>query len=370
MTKAAWIGALVVGLFVGAVPAFAHHSFAAEYDATKPVTLTGTITRIEWINPHAWIYLDVTGTDGQVVNWALELPAPHSLFRRGWKKTDLSVGSEVTVRGYLAKDGSQHAAARNITLPDGSKLSADLSGPTQRPSREAPLLAGLPSVALVRASVALNLPGDARFDARADQSAVGQSDAVKPIPAELPAIVARVNGEAIERWELEAAVRDFDAQSGHQLPAEMRDEALRAILDEILAEHLMVQEAHARKIEVAEAEVQARLTQIRSDFPNEAAFEKTLAASGMSLDELRLRTRRSLEIDKLIAAEIEPKIAVQEADVVAFYEENIERFRLGGQSLAAARTSITEFLADQQRDEKTDAFIRQLRAQAKIEIYV
>lgn len=106
----------------------AHHSFAAEYDANKPVTLRGVVTKMVWSNPHAWIYVDVTGPDGRVVNWAIETGNPNALYRRGWRKTDLPEGAGLTVEGYLAKDGTPTVNAANITLSDGRRLFAGSSG--------------------------------------------------------------------------------------------------------------------------------------------------------------------------------------------------------------------------------------------------
>jgi hypothetical protein len=106
----------------------AHHSFAAEYDGNKPITLTGAISKMLWSNPHAWIYVDVKGTDGKTVNWAFETGGANALYRRGWKKTDLPVGEKVTIEGFLARDGSNQVNATNIKLPDGRQLFAGSSG--------------------------------------------------------------------------------------------------------------------------------------------------------------------------------------------------------------------------------------------------
>jgi Family of unknown function (DUF6152) len=111
-----------LGLLLAAVPVLAHHSFAAEFDAKKPVKLTGTVTKMEWINPHAWIYIDVKNTDGTVTNWMVEAGAPNALLRRGWTKNSLLPGTEIVIEGYQAKDGANRANGRDITFKDGKKL--------------------------------------------------------------------------------------------------------------------------------------------------------------------------------------------------------------------------------------------------------
>src|SRR5436190_23651964 len=90
---------------------FAHHSFTAEYDSKGPVTLKGTITKMEWVNPHAWLYIDVKGPDGKTVSWALEFGGANSLYKRGWRREDLPAGTEVTVKGFRARNGKSIAAA-------------------------------------------------------------------------------------------------------------------------------------------------------------------------------------------------------------------------------------------------------------------
>jgi len=120
-----------LGLVLTAVSTFAHHSFAAEFDADKPVRLVGTVTKIEWTNPHAWFYIDVTDEAGKTVNWGWELGSPNGLIRAGWTRNSLKVGSVITVEGSRARDGGNSANARMVVLNStGQKLFAASSQPS------------------------------------------------------------------------------------------------------------------------------------------------------------------------------------------------------------------------------------------------
>ena len=125
-----------LSLLAAAAPIHAHHSFAAEFDATKPVKMTGTVTKIEWTNPHVWFYVDIKDETGKVTNWGFELGSPNGLMRRGWTRNSMKVNEVVTVEGSAAKDGSNHVNARSVTLAStGQKLFA-ASSQEQQPQQQ------------------------------------------------------------------------------------------------------------------------------------------------------------------------------------------------------------------------------------------
>jgi len=133
--------AVAAAVLAGAVSASAHHSFAAEFDASKPIRLVGTITKVQWTNPHSFFYVDVRDESGNVVNWACEGGGPGALSRRGWKRGDLKLGDTLVVDGYMARDGSHLIDARRVTLPDGRSIyggSQGDGGPGSRLDDETP----------------------------------------------------------------------------------------------------------------------------------------------------------------------------------------------------------------------------------------
>ena len=133
---AALAAACGVLLFVLTVPAWAHHSFASEYDADMPAKITGTVKKVEWINPHSWITLDVKQPDGTVQTWEVEAGAPNAMFRRGFNKDSLPIGTEIVVTGYLAKNGLHRLNGRDLTLPDGQKLFMATSNPFEKEDKK------------------------------------------------------------------------------------------------------------------------------------------------------------------------------------------------------------------------------------------
>jgi hypothetical protein len=126
--------ALAALMAVRVAPVNAHHSFAAEFDASKPITIKGVVAQIEWKNPHVWFYVNVKEEDGRTTRWGCEMGAPHQLQQRGWLRDTMKIGDVVTVEGSLARDGSKRANARTVTTSDGKTLGAASSGdPTTRP---------------------------------------------------------------------------------------------------------------------------------------------------------------------------------------------------------------------------------------------
>ena len=126
---------VTAGLMLSAAPAPAHHSFAAEFDSSQPITLTGALTRMEWINPHGWIYIDVPGPGGKVANWAIEAGPPNALLRRGLRRTDFPIGVKVIVKGFRAKNGTPTASGETVTFEDGRNFflgSSDTPAPGSR----------------------------------------------------------------------------------------------------------------------------------------------------------------------------------------------------------------------------------------------
>jgi hypothetical protein len=118
------IALFTAAILGSAAPSFAHHSFAAEFDGTKPVTLRGKVTEFEWVNPHSWVHIDVTDDKGNTVNWACETAPPNMLYRTGWRRDSLKTGDEVVIEGFRAKDGSNTMNARTVQTPDGKRFFA------------------------------------------------------------------------------------------------------------------------------------------------------------------------------------------------------------------------------------------------------
>lgn len=135
MRKALIISITMAALLALSMQVLAHHAFSAEFDANKPVKLRGNVVKMDWINPHAWLYVDVKNPDGSITNWMIELGPPNALLKRGWTKQSVPPGMEVIVDDYQSKDGALRANGRDVTLPDGRKMftgSSNTGAPDER----------------------------------------------------------------------------------------------------------------------------------------------------------------------------------------------------------------------------------------------
>ena len=189
--------------------------------------------------------------------------------------------------------------------------------------------------------------------------------AVKPVPAQLPEVVARVNGEAINRSALEEAVSEVEARAGQPMPADQRDRVLRAVLDQLIGYRLLVQETTARKTAVPDADVEARIGQIRSQFPSEEIFQQQLQQRKMTLEQLRVDTRASLQITALLQAELDAKTAVTAEQVNDFYVKNPAAFQQGERVKASHILVRVQANADPAEREKARAKAAGLLADVK-----
>ena len=230
-----------------------------------------------------------------------------------------------------------------------------------------PLLVVVPLVLACRKAPAA-AAASAETAAAQPAGAPGQPAAAKPVPAVLPETLAKVNGEAIDRAELERAVKGIEARAGSPLPPDRRDEVLRGLLDQIITFRVLAAEAPGLKITVSDADVEARLAQLKQNFPNEQAFQQALTAQGLTLDALQRQTRMSLLVSKVVDAEVTSKLAVADADVSAFYEKNPDQFKEGeavhaSHILFAAPQTATP--ADKQKARaKAEAALKAIRAGA------
>jgi parvulin-like peptidyl-prolyl isomerase len=234
------------------------------------------------------------------------------------------------------------------------------------------LLFVLGAAACRTAQTATPPEGDAATTGAEATAAVEPAAAqVAPIPKELPAILATVNGESVERWELEMAMREIEAIEMHPIPASQRDKVARAVLDRLIGHHLVAQEARARNLRVSEADVDRAIDEERKEFTDNVAFEQSLKELGTSLDELRRERQRWLEVERFVRADILPTIAVDAADVETYYRDNLNQYQIP-ESISASHILIRIYpdSTAQQKSAaraKADTILTQLKGGANFE---
>jgi len=188
----------------------------------------------------------------------------------------------------------------------------------------------------------------------------------KPIPAQLPEVIARVNGEAINKGEFEKAIKNVEGRAGGPVPAEQRDRIFRGVLDQLIAYRLLMQETKSRHIEIPDAEVDARIAQIKQQFPSEDVFKQTLEKQNMTVEQLRADAKSDMQVQKMLESEVSGKVAVQPQDVTTFYEKNPDKFKQGERVRASHILIRTPENADAKTKEaaraKADEVLKQVKA--------
>lgn len=209
------------------------------------------------------------------------------------------------------------------------------------------------------ASATAAAPATAATPAAPGQPGKPTEAPAKPVPATLPAVLAKVNGESIEAWELESAVKQAEQRAGSSVPADKRDAVYRSVLDELVALHVLSQESRSRKFDVTEADLDTQMAAIRKNFPTDEAYQQGLLLRSLTVDHLRAQTRMSLFAQKLIDQEVNAKVAVQDAEIDAFYKQNLTRFK-EEESVHASHILIS---APENADQKTKDAARAKAAQ-------
>jgi peptidyl-prolyl cis-trans isomerase C len=197
------------------------------------------------------------------------------------------------------------------------------------------------------------------------QGAAPQAPAIKPVPAQLPEVVARVNGETINKTDLENAVRSLEGRAGGPVPADQRDRVYRGVLDDMIGYKLLVQEAKARKIAVPDADVEAQVAQVRSRFQSDEQFQQALAAQKMTLAAVRDDARSEMSVEKLVEGEIAGKIAVKADAITDFYQKNQDKFQQGPRVRAShiliGIPQNADAATKQQAKSKAEALLKDLK---------
>jgi peptidyl-prolyl cis-trans isomerase C len=201
--------------------------------------------------------------------------------------------------------------------------------------------------------------------AQAGQPAPAAEAPPKPVPAQLPEVIARVNGETINKAEFEKAIKNVEGRAGGQVPAEQRDRVYRGVLDQLIAYRLLMQETKSRKIEVPETDVDARVAQIKQQFPSEDEFKKVLAQQNLTVEQLREDAKSDMRVAKMLESEVNSKVAVQPQQVNTFYQENPDKFQQPERVRASHILIRTEENADAKTKEAAKAKATDLLKQVK-----
>ena len=228
------------------------------------------------------------------------------------------------------------------------------------------MLRTLPLIAILLLAACSREPAQASSEGQGAAPAAGEQAAAKPVPAQLPDVVARVNGEDISRPDFERALQNLEARAGGPVPAEQRDQIYRDLLDQLIGYTLLTQETKTRKVEVPDAEVEARIGQIRGQFPSEEVFKQMLSERNVTLEQMRADAKQDLAVAKMISEEVEPKSAVKPEQVDDFYAKNPDQFkqpeRVRASHILIAFPQDADAAAKTQAREKAEQVLAQVKA--------